>query len=263
MLLPSLPEAGRNMKIFLHLHAIAASLFLSTGSVTWISKIVLEVVKDGCSWHNRKQDLPWLTPTESFVLLVFFFFFYAIWNPDTEDPESIWQPHYTSKACPNFLLSSHSAILDWCYHLWACHLMLTKWSLLFYIHIPGRRRGKAKGKCLSSLFPFKEQSWKLYPVTWLTFHWPECHGTTVSKEDWERLWEFCLFFKQGTLPPWKKEIENGSAGKEEKEWKESTLHRQISVTATACSWSPDHLNLHPLLCPLDPLKEIWPYCAPI
>ena len=60
------------MKIFLHLHTIAASLFLSTGSVTWISKIVLEVVKDGCSWHNRKQDLPWLTQR---VLCCWFFFF--------------------------------------------------------------------------------------------------------------------------------------------------------------------------------------------
>lgn len=48
------------------------ALFLSTGSVTWISKMVPEVVKDRCSWHNRK----WLAmayPNKEFCALIYFF----------------------------------------------------------------------------------------------------------------------------------------------------------------------------------------------
>lgn len=199
MLLPSLPEAGRNMKVLLHLHAIAAALFLSSGSVTWISKIVPEVVKDGCSWHNRKQGLPWPTQTESFVCV--FFFFHAIWNPDTEDSESIWQPHYTSKACPNFLLSFHSAILDWCYHLWACHLMLTKWLLLFYIHIPGRRKERQKAN-VSQVCSLSKSS----PES--SIQWPDLPsigqnvmGPLSARKTGKGRGSFVCFFKQGTLPP--------------------------------------------------------------
>lgn len=198
MLLPSLPEAGRNMKVFLHLHAIAAAL-LSSGSVTWISKTVPEVVKDGCSWHNRKQDLPWPTQTESFVCF-FFFMQYEIQIQKTQNQygSPIIPPRH---ALISFYLSIQPSLTGAviCGLVTSCSLNdCSSSTSTFQAEEEERQKANVSQVCsLSKSSPESSIQWPDLPSIG-----QNVMGPLSARKTGKGRGSFVCFFKQGTLPPW-------------------------------------------------------------